>query len=294
MNKAYSVIDWQNEPAVNTPINATNLNKMDSALNTIDDRVVLMDTTKATAESVKGCISNVTYDTKTGVFVFTWGNTRELVVDLNIEKIPVSFSMSEEGIITMVTADGTEYTADIGSMIDNYDFNDSGTIEWQVRLVDGVKYVKADIIEGTITEDKLQPNFLADCRLASSSAQVASSNASNSESNSEAWANGTRNGIPVQPDDPSYHNNAKYWKDQTNVTSFAALSDVDMTNVQDGQVPKYNALTQKYEPGEAGSANAMLSTDYDADGAVKDAGGIVAYVESKLNETITSAIERSY
>lgn len=31
---------------------------------------------------------------------------------------------------------------------------------------------------------------------------------------SEAWATGTRNGVPVGSSDPAYHNNAKYYKDQ--------------------------------------------------------------------------------
>ena len=30
---------------------------------------------------------------------------------------------------------------------------------------------------------------------------------------SEGWANGEHGGVPVSPDDPAYHNNAKYWAD---------------------------------------------------------------------------------
>lgn len=30
----------------------------------------------------------------------------------------------------------------------------------------------------------------------------------------EAWANGTKNGVPVPPTDPAYHNNAKYYSEQ--------------------------------------------------------------------------------
>lgn len=30
----------------------------------------------------------------------------------------------------------------------------------------------------------------------------------------EAWAVGTKDGVPVGPDDPQYHNNAKYWSEQ--------------------------------------------------------------------------------
>lgn len=39
--------------------------------------------------------------------------------------------------------------------------------------------------------------------------------ASAAASDAEAWAKGTRNGVAVSSDDPAYHNNAKYWSDNT-------------------------------------------------------------------------------
>ena len=39
-SKAYARITWVNEPSTDTPLNATNLNKMDLALNEIDNRVL--------------------------------------------------------------------------------------------------------------------------------------------------------------------------------------------------------------------------------------------------------------
>ena len=50
MNKAYSRINWQNAPSEATALNETNLNKMDSAIDTIDDRVVAHDTRLGNAE----------------------------------------------------------------------------------------------------------------------------------------------------------------------------------------------------------------------------------------------------
>lgn len=35
--------------------------------------------------------------------------------------------------------------------------------------------------------------------------------------NAEAWAKGTKNGVAVGSSEPQYHNNAKYWNDQTQV-----------------------------------------------------------------------------
>lgn len=40
MQKAYSRINWENDPSTNTPINENNLNKMDKAIDEIDNRVI--------------------------------------------------------------------------------------------------------------------------------------------------------------------------------------------------------------------------------------------------------------
>ena len=47
------------------------------------------------------------------------------------------------------------------------------------------------------------------------------------ELNSEAWANGTRNGVPVSPDDPAYQNNAKWWSEHADLGTLENLLDVD-------------------------------------------------------------------
>ena len=48
--KVFSRRNWQNEPSTATPINETNLNAGDSALDTIDDRVVALDSRVDTLE----------------------------------------------------------------------------------------------------------------------------------------------------------------------------------------------------------------------------------------------------
>ena len=50
MDKVYERINWQNEPSVSTPINAANLNKIDYAVNALDDRVIELDTASKVAK----------------------------------------------------------------------------------------------------------------------------------------------------------------------------------------------------------------------------------------------------
>lgn len=221
MQKAHSNINWENYPSTDTPINETNLNAMDNSIDTIDDRVIVLDTSKANQSDLLQSVKGITYNTTTGVFVFTWQNGTTLNVDLNIEKIPVSFSMSPQGVITMTTADGTQYTADVSSLIKTYTFSDTADIDFTVTTdASGNKTVTAIVKNGAITREKIDPDYLAQIDLSVSQAQgyaTASSNSAtdslNSSRDSEAWATGKRNNVDVPSTDPQYQNNSKYYAD---------------------------------------------------------------------------------
>lgn len=130
MNKAFSNFTWYNKPDTRSPLAALYLNLINSALNTVDDRVVAMDTSKANQSDLLDSLKSVSYDGTTGVWVFEkWDGTSQ-TFDQNIEKIPVAFSMNDKGIITMTNADGTSYTTDIGKLIKPYSFLDSDTIDF--------------------------------------------------------------------------------------------------------------------------------------------------------------------
>lgn len=206
-------------------------------------------------------VKTIDYDDETGVFIFTWQNGTTKTVDLNIEKIPVSFSMSPQGVITMTTEDGTTYTADVGALIKTYIFTDSSVIDFTVTTdASGNKTVTADIVDGSITGSKLQPNYLADCQAAQTGAETAQGLSEDSAEDSEAWAVGERGGVPVSSTDPTYENNAKYWAQQANPTVLANMSDVNLDNPTNGQVLEYNGTTHKWEnKAQAGGALSNLT-----------------------------------
>ena len=253
-----SRINWENEPSIASPINATNLNKMDYALYQIDQTLETWDVTKANQSDLLLSVKSIDYDTDTGVFVFTWQNGTTKTVDLNIEKIPVSFSMDANGVITMTTDDGTTYTADVGALIKTYTFTDSSVIDFSVTTdASGNKTVTADIVDGSITGTKLQPNYLADCQSAANSASGSATAADGSAEDSEAWAVGTRDGVPVPSTDPAYENNSKYWATQGGANSLAGLSDTDITSPTDGQGLVYNYSTSKWINGNVSSGSTI-------------------------------------
>lgn len=193
MNKVYNRINWQNYPSTNTAVNENNLNKMDSALNEIDTRVVEHETTKANVASLNELIKSWTIDETTGVITIIKVSGEHIIFDLNIEKVPVGFSMSDDGILTMTTEDGTEFTANIGNMIPILTFQDTEEIVASVTGEGVNKTYSFSIKTGSIAEDKLQPNFLADCRLysgnAENSANLANQYAQQAKESAESISN---------------------------------------------------------------------------------------------------------
>lgn len=236
----YERINWENYSSTKTPLSAQNLNKIDYAVKKHDEACATFDLTKLEKSEALSMLADVTYNSSTGVFTFTRKNGTQIVADINIEKIPVSFSMDENGIITMTTSDGSTYTADVGSLIKKYDFIDSETIDLIETYDSSSKKtkVKAEIIDGSVTEEKLQPNFLADCRIAKDNAETASNVATTSASMAEGYSVGEQNGEPVEEGSPYYQNNAKYYAEQAGTKTARAIeydrtaSGISADNVQ--------------------------------------------------------------
>jgi hypothetical protein len=237
MNKVYTRIYWENEPSSDTPLSETELNKMDYALDEVDNRLIEQDATKLSKVDASSDIVNWTMDEETGVITITRRNGEKIIFDLNIEKIPVSFSLSDDGIITMITDDGTTFTANIGAMIPILTFNDSDEIAVSVSGTGVNKTYSFSIKDNSITEDKLQPNFLADIKVQSASASLSASNADTSAKQAQSYAvggTGTR--------DNENTDNAKYYKEQaqavenavpTYLSQISAAGESQLSKIQD-------------------------------------------------------------
>ena len=91
MEKIASRINWENEPSTNTPLNEENLNKMDIEINTLDDRVILLDTKKADQTTVNGTITNVELNKDTGVFTITRVDGSSSIIESNLAKVVTNF-----------------------------------------------------------------------------------------------------------------------------------------------------------------------------------------------------------
>ena len=243
LNKVYTRINWEDYPSENTDLDAYNLNQMDSAIDALDNRIISQDALKVDKSAINGNIADWTMDETTGVITITKYNGEKIIFDLNIEKIPVGFSMSDDGIITMTTEDGTQFTADIGSMIPVLTFEDSSTIAVSVTGTGKNKTYSFSIKTGSVTDAMLQPNYLADIRVESANASAYAQSANAKSVLAESYAiggTGTREGEDTD--------NAKYYMEQAKLQTGGIPTKVSELENDAGYITKkVSDLTNYYD-----------------------------------------------
>lgn len=243
MNKVYTRINWEDYPSENTDLDAYNLNQMDSAIDALDNRIISQDAIKVDKTTINDKIAGWTMDETTGIITITKYNGEKVIFDLNIEKIPVGFSMSDDGIITMTTEDGTQFTADIGSMIPVLTFEDSATIAVSVTGTGKNKTYSFSIKTGSVTDDMMQPNYLADIRVESANASAYAQSANAKSVLAESYAiggTGTREGEDTD--------NAKYYMEQAKLQTGGIPTKVSELENDAGYITKsVSNLTNYYD-----------------------------------------------
>lgn len=190
MNKAHSAINWENYPSDETPLNESNLNKMDAAIGVIDDRVITLDTTKATKTEVATLVADVTFEESTGIITITKKNGSKVMIDTQMEKIAINFDYNpttQQIILTLI--DGTKQYIDLSALITQYEFLDSDTVAF---YIDKDGKVSAIVKEGSIEEKHLEPNYLAKIKVEVAKAESSQQAAAMSEINAKASENAAK------------------------------------------------------------------------------------------------------
>ncbi len=190
MNKAHIDINWENYPSDETPLNERNLNKMDGSIDIIDDRVITLDTTKATKTEVATLVADVTFEESTGIITITKKNGSKITIDTQMEKIAINFDynpITQQIILTLI--DGTKQYIDLSALITQYEFHDSDTVAF---YIDKDGKVSAIVKEGSIEEKHLEPNYLAKIKVEVAKAESSQQVAAMSEINAKASENAAK------------------------------------------------------------------------------------------------------
>lgn len=235
-SKKFARINWKNRPSTATALGATNLNKIDVFCNEVDNALIQFDAQKLNIATANSMIASLTINEDTGLITAKQLDGTTYTWDLNIEKIPVSFTLSEEGVLTMTTEDGTQWTCNIAELIKDYVFDDSSTISFtkQFNGTDddgkGSYHVSASLKVGSVNEQHLDPDYRADILAYKTQAQQAANDALTYSKDSKRWAVG----------DSSYEgsdvDNSKYYKEQAEAAKTAAEQARDEAQAATGNV----------------------------------------------------------
>mgnify|MGYP003291264567 CR=1 FL=1 len=226
MQKAYGRVNWENYPSEETPINESNLNRMDYAIDEIDNRVIGLDTEKADQTVVDNLISAISVDDETGVITVTKQNGAQVRIQTTIGKIAINFDYdpaTQELLLTL--NDGSTARIDLSALIQNNEFENSSTINLSVSLSGKVK---AEIAEHSVGDEHLRTNYLADIRISEANAEQYQQNSQRYSFDSEAYARGTRAAQPVEEGQAGYEDNAKYYRGRAEAWATGQFEGVDV------------------------------------------------------------------
>lgn len=231
--KIYRREYWENFPSEKTAINRNRLNNIEGGIDAIDDRVCALDTTKVDLTKANELVEEILWDESNGTLTVVKMNGSRAVIDTKLEKLAVNFTYNPQTQQLAITLDdGTVQNVDLSSLITEYEFLDSDTIAFEI--VNGK--VKANVKNGSITEDHLSPDYLGEIRTQVGKAEMSAKSADASEKNavsSSALAKsyavggtGTREGEDTD--------NAKYYAEQAkNASDVGALSEIVENHISD-------------------------------------------------------------
>lgn len=219
MQKIYSRTYWENFPSEKTAIDAMRLNNAEAGIDNLDDRVVAMDASKVDLAKANELVKEILWDESKGTLTIVKMNGSQAVVDTKLEKLAVNFKYDPQTQQLIITLDdGTTQNVDLSALITEYEFLDSDTIAFEIT--DGK--IKAIVKNGSITEDMLQPNFLADVKVEAEKAKASASAADASEKESTVQANLSK----------EYADKAKEYSDNIDKKAHLATFDVN----EDGEL----------------------------------------------------------
>lgn len=280
MNKAHSAINWENYPSDETPLNESNLNKMDAAIGVIDDRVITLDTTKATKTEVATLVADVTFEESTGIITITKKNGSKVMIDTQMEKIAINFDYNpttQQIILTLI--DGTKQYIDLSALITQYEFLNSDTVAF---YIDKDGKVSAIVKEGSIEEKHLEPNYLAKIKVEVAKAESSQQAAAMSEINAKASENAAKASETAAK---TSETNAK--ASETAAAKSATAAAASESNAKVSETSASESSATATEKASSASQSADTATEK-ADIATQKAAEIIGKAES-AEESATKA-----
>lgn len=213
MEKSYFPYTWKDKPSIESPINSVNLNHIESGINELDNRIVVLSQDKAEKKDLANVFINFEFNEKTGVMTFSRFDGSKVEKDTAMEKIALNCYLEGDNFV-LELADGSKQTVSLSKFIDTYTFKSTDVIRMNVNG----KEVSADIPDGKITLEKLEATVMSAIRQYVLDAQTAKGVAEQAASTAQGWAIGGES---------FEKNNAKYFSDQSKRYAVGGVEDGD-------------------------------------------------------------------
>lgn len=219
--KRYNRINWRNRPSTATALGATNLNRIDVFCNEVDNYLIEIDAGKLNISTANGLLKSLAINEKTGIIVATQLDGTQYTWDLNLEKIPMSIHLYEDGRLVITTDDGSTMETNVAELIKMYVFNDSDTIGFSKEFRNDEYHVTAIVKDGSINEKHLDPDYRAWIQEYTNTAVTAANDSLQYSKDSKRWAVGDKNYLGSEID------NSKYYSEQSKLQYEKAKNEAD-------------------------------------------------------------------
>lgn len=239
----YEITDWQELPSQKTPINRPNLLHAENGIKEADKRIVQLDAKKAELSLVNLLVRSIVVDAKTGVITVTQQNGTVTTYDLDIEKVIANFDITDDNVLILTLADGTTKEVDLTKFVNT--FSSTATISMSMKD----RVVTAEIIDGSVTMDKLDAAIQGEFRQYMLDAQSARDSALQYQKFAKRYAIGDSEFVGSETD------NAKYYYEQTKTNAEVAASNAQSAEVDSETATAQAAIATQKATNASASAN---------------------------------------
>lgn len=282
-SKIFNRINWLNRPSTNTPLNATNLNAGDSAIDKLDDRIITLDTVKADMQVVNDMVADVSLNSNTGVITVTYKNGSHVDYDTNLEKIAVNFSydyVNQRLVLTL--SDGSKQYVDMSALITQYEFEDSATIAFSINNKTGA--ISAFIKNGSITDAMLETGYLAkiteQAAKATNMANSATTSSNSAYDNAKLSQSYAIGGSGVRDGEDT--DNSKYYSEQASKSASASANSASTASTKASEAASSASSA-------SASATKSATSESNASKSASSAAESMSTAGTKASEAASSA-----
>lgn len=204
----YAVVGWLNFPDKSTPLGKKNLRHMDSGILQCAQHILALSQDKLDSAEAAKFIVDWSLNTDTWIATVTHKDGTKESYDFPIEMLPTRIDLDDDDNLVLVQQDGTTKKISFERFV--YTTKNTATIAMELNGTE----ISANVIDGSITLDKLEPTIMATLRQYMLDAQTAAVSAEQYYTAARSWAVGG-----TESRDGEDTDNSKWYSEQSKASA---------------------------------------------------------------------------